>query len=85
MALDQMLQKVNSMEAAMLTWWARRVEDILAGFGEESKKPADLGSIPSESADILYGKPFLSPNPHEPEEVRTWSTSSERRSLRTAL
>lgn len=28
---------------------ARRVEDILAGFGDVSKKPADLGSIPSES------------------------------------
>jgi hypothetical protein len=41
--------KVNSMEAMMLIWWARRVEDILVGFGERSKKPADLGSIPSES------------------------------------
>lgn len=41
--------KVNSMEALMLVWWARRVEDILVGFGELSKKPADLGSIPSES------------------------------------
>lgn len=41
--------KVNSMEAMMLIRWARRVEDILAGFGEVSKKPADLGSIPSES------------------------------------
>jgi len=30
-------------------WWARRVEDILAGFGDLSKKPADLGSSPSES------------------------------------
>lgn len=41
--------KVNSMEALMLIRWARRVEDILVGFGELSKKPADLGSIPSES------------------------------------
>lgn len=41
--------KVNSSEAQMLIRWARRVEDILAGFGDVSKKPADLGSIPSES------------------------------------
>lgn len=41
--------KVNSSEALMLIRWARRVEDILAGFGDVSKKPADLGSIPSES------------------------------------
>ena len=45
------------MQERLIAWkqrgvarWARRVEDILAGFGEFSKKPADLGSIPSESA-----------------------------------
>ncbi len=32
---------------------ARRVEDILAGFGDFSKKPADLGSSPSESVLLL--------------------------------
>jgi hypothetical protein len=41
--------KVNSNEALIIIRWARRVEDILAGFGDVSKKPADLGSIPSES------------------------------------
>lgn len=32
---------------------ARRVADILAGFGDLSKKPADLGSSPSESVLLL--------------------------------
>ncbi len=41
--------KVNSSEALIIIRWARRVEDILVGFGDISKKPADLGSIPSES------------------------------------
>lgn len=37
---------------------ARRVEDILAGFGGGSKKPADLGSIPSESVSKVIFLPM---------------------------
>ncbi len=45
------LGKLNSLEATNAgDGWARRVEDILAGFGDVlSKTPADLGSSPSES------------------------------------
>lgn len=41
-------KRLIPVEAVRSFPWVRRVEDILAGFGEAfSKKPADLGSNPS--------------------------------------
>ena len=61
---ERLIAWKHSMQAERKARWARRVEDILAGFGEFSKKPADLGSIPSESAifasfDSLFAPPSL--------------------------
>lgn len=58
-------------------WWARRVEDILAGFGDLSKKPADLGSSPSESVisalnwrQTLFVKGFLKRKLRRNDQIR---------------